>query len=63
MERQRNLAVSDGRSPYKVKGKQQEGRGEAGGIGDISIHPSIRRGLSQKYLGQPPSRKGENVIQ
>ena len=24
---------------------------------------SISLGLSQKYLGQPPSRKGENVIQ
>ena len=23
----------------------------------------LNEGLSQKYLGQPPSRKGENVIQ
>ena len=36
MERQRNLAVSDGRSPYKVKGKQQEGRNK-GGINQLPV--------------------------
>jgi hypothetical protein len=40
--------------------------GESGYL--INIYPIIMKephfeGLSQKYLGQPPSRKGENVIQ